>query len=80
MQENNNCYSNKLIEMIIIIIHYCVKMLSVKCMLILCVFMCVRLFPVLPAKPVKSKLAPSAMTDTSSLLNDAEWYWGEISR
>nr|XP_019957231.1 PREDICTED: phosphatidylinositol 3-kinase regulatory subunit beta-like [Paralichthys olivaceus] len=36
--------------------------------------------PVLPAKPVKSKMAPSAMTDTSSLLNDAEWYWGEISR
>uniref|UniRef100_A0AAX7SPS9 Phosphoinositide-3-kinase, regulatory subunit 2 (beta) n=1 Tax=Astatotilapia calliptera TaxID=8154 RepID=A0AAX7SPS9_ASTCA len=36
--------------------------------------------PVLPAKPVKSKMTPSAMTDTSSLLNDAEWYWGEISR
>ncbi|CAG01965.1 unnamed protein product, partial [Tetraodon nigroviridis] len=36
--------------------------------------------PVLPAKPAKSKVAPSAMTDTSSLLNDAEWYWGEISR
>uniref|UniRef100_A0A3Q0SXC2 Phosphoinositide-3-kinase, regulatory subunit 2 (beta) n=1 Tax=Amphilophus citrinellus TaxID=61819 RepID=A0A3Q0SXC2_AMPCI len=36
--------------------------------------------PVLPAKPVKSKMPPSAMTDTSSLLNDAEWYWGEISR
>ncbi|XP_034412214.1 phosphatidylinositol 3-kinase regulatory subunit beta [Cyclopterus lumpus] len=36
--------------------------------------------PVLPAKPVKSQMAPSAMTDTSSLLNDAEWYWGEISR
>ncbi|KAG7214587.1 hypothetical protein INR49_010478 [Caranx melampygus] len=36
--------------------------------------------PVLPAKPVKSKMAPSALTDTSSLLNDAEWYWGEISR
>uniref|UniRef100_A0A671UKE1 Phosphoinositide-3-kinase, regulatory subunit 2 (beta) n=1 Tax=Sparus aurata TaxID=8175 RepID=A0A671UKE1_SPAAU len=36
--------------------------------------------PVLPAKPVKSKMAPSAMTDTSGLLNDAEWYWGEISR
>ncbi|XP_040910330.1 phosphatidylinositol 3-kinase regulatory subunit beta [Toxotes jaculatrix] len=36
--------------------------------------------PVLPAKPVKSKLAPSAMTDTSSLLTEAEWYWGEISR
>eukprot|EP00064_Thunnus_orientalis_P003747 superscaffoldBa00000318_g3758 len=36
--------------------------------------------PVLPAKPAKSKMAPSAITDTSSLLNDAEWYWGEISR
>lgn len=36
--------------------------------------------PVLPAKPVKSKMAPSAMTDTSGLLSDAEWYWGEISR
>uniref|UniRef100_A0A3Q3PZ23 Phosphoinositide-3-kinase, regulatory subunit 2 (beta) n=1 Tax=Monopterus albus TaxID=43700 RepID=A0A3Q3PZ23_MONAL len=36
--------------------------------------------PVLPAKPVKSKISPSALTDTSSLLNDAEWYWGEISR
>ncbi|KAE8291081.1 Phosphatidylinositol 3-kinase regulatory subunit beta [Larimichthys crocea] len=36
--------------------------------------------PVLPAKPVKSKMAPSAMTDTSGLLTDAEWYWGEISR
>ncbi|XP_068422726.1 phosphatidylinositol 3-kinase regulatory subunit beta [Clinocottus analis] len=36
--------------------------------------------PVLPAKPVKSQIAPSAMTDTSSLLNEAEWYWGEISR
>uniref|UniRef100_A0A4W6F7P5 Phosphoinositide-3-kinase, regulatory subunit 2 (beta) n=1 Tax=Lates calcarifer TaxID=8187 RepID=A0A4W6F7P5_LATCA len=36
--------------------------------------------PVLPAKPVKSKMTPSAMTETSSLLNDAEWYWGEISR
>ncbi|XP_072220618.1 phosphatidylinositol 3-kinase regulatory subunit beta isoform X2 [Leuresthes tenuis] len=36
--------------------------------------------PVLPAKPVKSKIAPSAMTDTSSLLNEAEWYWGDISR
>uniref|UniRef100_A0A674NQZ5 Phosphoinositide-3-kinase, regulatory subunit 2 (beta) n=1 Tax=Takifugu rubripes TaxID=31033 RepID=A0A674NQZ5_TAKRU len=34
----------------------------------------------LPAKPAKSKVAPSAMTDTSSLLTDAEWYWGEISR
>uniref|UniRef100_A0A672IKS7 Phosphatidylinositol 3-kinase regulatory subunit gamma-like n=1 Tax=Salarias fasciatus TaxID=181472 RepID=A0A672IKS7_SALFA len=39
-----------------------------------------RLFPVLPAKPAKSKMTPSAMTDTSSLLNDAEWYWGDISR
>uniref|UniRef100_A0A8C4DQ56 Phosphoinositide-3-kinase, regulatory subunit 2 (beta) n=1 Tax=Dicentrarchus labrax TaxID=13489 RepID=A0A8C4DQ56_DICLA len=36
--------------------------------------------PVLPAKPVKTKMAPSAMTDTSGLLADAEWYWGEISR
>ncbi|XP_043990785.1 phosphatidylinositol 3-kinase regulatory subunit beta isoform X2 [Gambusia affinis] len=36
--------------------------------------------PVLPAKPTKSKIAPSDMTDTSSLLNDAEWYWGDISR
>uniref|UniRef100_A0A3Q2P035 Phosphoinositide-3-kinase, regulatory subunit 2 (beta) n=1 Tax=Fundulus heteroclitus TaxID=8078 RepID=A0A3Q2P035_FUNHE len=36
--------------------------------------------PVLPAKPIKSKIAPSDMTDTSSLLNDAEWYWGDISR
>ncbi|XP_060900344.1 phosphatidylinositol 3-kinase regulatory subunit beta [Labrus mixtus] len=36
--------------------------------------------PVLPAKPVKSKMASSAMTDTSSMLTDAEWYWGEISR
>uniref|UniRef100_A0A667ZHF7 Phosphoinositide-3-kinase, regulatory subunit 2 (beta) n=1 Tax=Myripristis murdjan TaxID=586833 RepID=A0A667ZHF7_9TELE len=34
----------------------------------------------LPAKPVKTKPTPSAMTDTCSLLNDAEWYWGEISR
>uniref|UniRef100_A0A3B3URY3 Phosphoinositide-3-kinase, regulatory subunit 2 (beta) n=1 Tax=Poecilia latipinna TaxID=48699 RepID=A0A3B3URY3_9TELE len=37
-------------------------------------------FPVLPAKPTKSKITPSDMTDTSSLLNDAEWYWGDISR
>uniref|UniRef100_A0A3Q3AY69 Phosphoinositide-3-kinase, regulatory subunit 2 (beta) n=1 Tax=Kryptolebias marmoratus TaxID=37003 RepID=A0A3Q3AY69_KRYMA len=36
--------------------------------------------PVLPAKPIKSKITPSAMTDTNSLLNDAEWYWGDISR
>ncbi|XP_029930143.1 phosphatidylinositol 3-kinase regulatory subunit beta [Myripristis murdjan] len=36
--------------------------------------------PALPAKPVKTKPTPSAMTDTCSLLNDAEWYWGEISR
>ncbi|KAM9718787.1 phosphatidylinositol 3-kinase regulatory subunit beta isoform 2-T4 [Menidia menidia] len=36
--------------------------------------------PVVPAKPVKSKIAPLAMTDTSSLLNDSEWYWGDISR
>ncbi|XP_047445038.1 phosphatidylinositol 3-kinase regulatory subunit beta isoform X1 [Mugil cephalus] len=36
--------------------------------------------PVLPAKPAKSKMTPLAMTETSSLLNDAEWYWGEISR
>ncbi|KAL6104356.1 pik3r2 [Pungitius sinensis] len=36
--------------------------------------------PVLPAKPVKSQLAPSAMTDTSGLLNEAEWYWGDILR
>ncbi|XP_054623690.1 phosphatidylinositol 3-kinase regulatory subunit beta [Dunckerocampus dactyliophorus] len=36
--------------------------------------------PVLPAKPTKSKMAPSAMTDISTLLSDAEWYWGEISR
>ncbi|KAM4727575.1 phosphatidylinositol 3-kinase regulatory subunit beta [Anableps anableps] len=36
--------------------------------------------PVLPAKPIKSKITPSDMTDTSSLLNDAEWYWGDISR
>lgn len=36
--------------------------------------------PVLPAKPVPSKPAPSSMTDTTSMLNDAEWYWGEISR
>uniref|UniRef100_A0A3B5LFE7 Phosphoinositide-3-kinase, regulatory subunit 2 (beta) n=1 Tax=Xiphophorus couchianus TaxID=32473 RepID=A0A3B5LFE7_9TELE len=32
-----------------------------------------------PPKPTKSRIAPSDMTDTSSLLNDAEWYWGEIS-
>lgn len=38
------------------------------------------LSPVLPAKPAKAKVAPAAMTDTSSLLNEAEWYWGEISR
>lgn len=36
--------------------------------------------PVLPAKPVKSKMTPSAITDTSSMLTEAEWYWGEISR
>lgn len=36
--------------------------------------------PVLPAKPVTSKTAPSSMTDTTNMLNDAEWYWGEISR
>uniref|UniRef100_A0A673C1W0 Phosphoinositide-3-kinase, regulatory subunit 2 (beta) n=1 Tax=Sphaeramia orbicularis TaxID=375764 RepID=A0A673C1W0_9TELE len=35
---------------------------------------------ILPAKPVKSKMTPSAITDTSSMLNEAEWYWGEISR
>uniref|UniRef100_A0A8C4DPM0 Phosphoinositide-3-kinase, regulatory subunit 2 (beta) n=1 Tax=Dicentrarchus labrax TaxID=13489 RepID=A0A8C4DPM0_DICLA len=43
-------------------------------------YVCLYLFPVLPAKPVKTKMAPSAMTDTSGLLADAEWYWGEISR
>ncbi|KAM9791263.1 phosphatidylinositol 3-kinase regulatory subunit beta [Syngnathus typhle] len=36
--------------------------------------------PVLPAKPTKTKVTPTAMTDTSTLLSDAEWYWGEISR
>ncbi|XP_056148967.1 phosphatidylinositol 3-kinase regulatory subunit beta isoform X2 [Lampris incognitus] len=36
--------------------------------------------PALPAKPVKSKTMPSPITDLCSLLNDAEWYWGEISR
>ncbi|KAM4604724.1 phosphatidylinositol 3-kinase regulatory subunit beta [Polymixia lowei] len=36
--------------------------------------------PALPAKPMKSKTTPSTMTDVCSLLNDAEWYWGEISR
>ncbi|XP_061797589.1 phosphatidylinositol 3-kinase regulatory subunit beta isoform X1 [Nerophis lumbriciformis] len=36
--------------------------------------------PVLPAKPAKSKMAPSALTDISTFLSDAEWYWGEISR
>ncbi|XP_028284350.1 phosphatidylinositol 3-kinase regulatory subunit beta isoform X3 [Parambassis ranga] len=36
--------------------------------------------PILPAKPAKSKMTPSAITDINSLLNDAEWYWGEISR
>uniref|UniRef100_A0A8C5AIT8 Phosphoinositide-3-kinase, regulatory subunit 2 (beta) n=1 Tax=Gadus morhua TaxID=8049 RepID=A0A8C5AIT8_GADMO len=34
----------------------------------------------LPAKPVKTKMVPPAVTDVCSLLNDAEWYWGEISR
>uniref|UniRef100_A0A665UM16 Phosphatidylinositol 3-kinase regulatory subunit gamma-like n=1 Tax=Echeneis naucrates TaxID=173247 RepID=A0A665UM16_ECHNA len=48
--------------------------------LCLCVCVCLCLFAVLPAKPVRSKMATSAMTDTSNLLNDAEWYWGEISR
>uniref|UniRef100_A0A671UKH8 Phosphoinositide-3-kinase, regulatory subunit 2 (beta) n=1 Tax=Sparus aurata TaxID=8175 RepID=A0A671UKH8_SPAAU len=55
--------------------HYC----QMPTMVIF-VCLCLCLFPVLPAKPVKSKMAPSAMTDTSGLLNDAEWYWGEISR
>uniref|UniRef100_A0A3P8VUX0 Phosphoinositide-3-kinase, regulatory subunit 2 (beta) n=1 Tax=Cynoglossus semilaevis TaxID=244447 RepID=A0A3P8VUX0_CYNSE len=36
--------------------------------------------PDLPAKPSKSKMTPSAMTDTSGMLTEAEWYWGEISR
>ncbi|XP_051944412.1 phosphatidylinositol 3-kinase regulatory subunit beta isoform X1 [Hippocampus zosterae] len=37
--------------------------------------------PVLPAKPPKTKVTPTAATtDTSTLLGDAEWYWGEISR
>ncbi|CAL8311795.1 unnamed protein product [Gadus morhua 'NCC'] len=36
--------------------------------------------PALPAKPVKTKMVPPAVTDVCSLLNDAEWYWGEISR
>ncbi|XP_077412578.1 phosphatidylinositol 3-kinase regulatory subunit beta [Vanacampus margaritifer] len=37
--------------------------------------------PVLPAKPTKTKVTASAMTaDTSALLGEAEWYWGEISR
>uniref|UniRef100_A0A3Q2XM58 Phosphoinositide-3-kinase, regulatory subunit 2 (beta) n=1 Tax=Hippocampus comes TaxID=109280 RepID=A0A3Q2XM58_HIPCM len=37
--------------------------------------------PVLPAKPPKTKVTPAAATtDTSTLLGDAEWYWGEISR
>uniref|UniRef100_A0AAQ4RJJ7 Phosphoinositide-3-kinase, regulatory subunit 2 (beta) n=1 Tax=Gasterosteus aculeatus aculeatus TaxID=481459 RepID=A0AAQ4RJJ7_GASAC len=43
-------------------------------------FVCVCVLPVLPAKPVKSQLAPLAMADTSSLNDAAEWYWGEISR
>lgn len=55
--------------------HYC----QMPTMVIF-VCLCLCLFPVLPAKPVKSKMAPTAMTDTSGLLNDAEWYWGEISR
>uniref|UniRef100_A0A8C2XR11 Phosphoinositide-3-kinase, regulatory subunit 2 (beta) n=1 Tax=Cyclopterus lumpus TaxID=8103 RepID=A0A8C2XR11_CYCLU len=49
-------------------------------LMVIFVCLCVCMLPVLPAKPVKSQMAPSAMTDTSSLLNDAEWYWGEISR
>lgn len=36
--------------------------------------------PALPAKPVKTKAMPPTVTDGCSLLNDAEWYWGEISR
>ncbi|XP_061549428.1 phosphatidylinositol 3-kinase regulatory subunit beta isoform X2 [Phycodurus eques] len=36
--------------------------------------------PVLPAKPTKAKGAPSTVMDTSTLLSDAEWYWGDISR
>uniref|UniRef100_A0A7N9AK09 Phosphoinositide-3-kinase, regulatory subunit 2 (beta) n=1 Tax=Mastacembelus armatus TaxID=205130 RepID=A0A7N9AK09_9TELE len=50
------------------------------CVIFVGLCMCLCLFPVLPAKPVKSKMAQSAVTDTNSLLNDAEWYWGEISR
>ncbi|KAM6948774.1 LOW QUALITY PROTEIN: phosphatidylinositol 3-kinase regulatory subunit beta [Aplochiton taeniatus] len=33
--------------------------------------------PALPAKPVKAK---GSLSDSSSLLNDADWYWGDISR
>uniref|UniRef100_A0A8C5GQ84 Phosphatidylinositol 3-kinase regulatory subunit gamma-like n=1 Tax=Gouania willdenowi TaxID=441366 RepID=A0A8C5GQ84_GOUWI len=36
--------------------------------------------PVLHAKPVKSKMGMSNTKDINSLLTEAEWYWGEISR
>ncbi|KAM6919343.1 phosphatidylinositol 3-kinase regulatory subunit beta [Xenentodon cancila] len=36
--------------------------------------------PFLPAKPAVSKMTPPVTTDQNSLLSDAEWYWGDISR
>uniref|UniRef100_A0A8C5GPV2 Phosphatidylinositol 3-kinase regulatory subunit gamma-like n=1 Tax=Gouania willdenowi TaxID=441366 RepID=A0A8C5GPV2_GOUWI len=42
--------------------------------------MCPCEFPVLHAKPVKSKMGMSNTKDINSLLTEAEWYWGEISR
>ncbi|XP_061549431.1 phosphatidylinositol 3-kinase regulatory subunit beta isoform X4 [Phycodurus eques] len=41
---------------------------------------CLCMIRVLPAKPTKAKGAPSTVMDTSTLLSDAEWYWGDISR